>query len=103
MIKRPEYVEGHRLRACPSVHLFPSYPEGAVGHIDLPPGDDDGVFDGLDRRVDAQVGAVAFVRNFNVDGAAFSVLSRSKVRQHRRLLRVNPDIYTGRQTLQTCA
>lgn len=60
-------------RAC-----FSSYPEGAVGHIDLSPGDNDGVFDGLDRGVHAQVGAVAFVCNFNVDGAAFGILSGSK-------------------------
>lgn len=57
---------------------FSSYPEGAVGHIDLPPGDDDGVFDGLDWSVHTQVSAVAFVCNFNVDGAAFSILSRPK-------------------------
>lgn len=62
---------------CVRTH-FSSYPKGAVGHIDLSPGDDDGVFDGLDWSVHTQVSAIAFVCNFNVDGAAFSILSRSK-------------------------
>ena len=57
---------------------FSSYPEGAVGHVDLSPGDDDGVFDGLGWSVHTQVSAIAFVVDFNVDGAAFSILSRSK-------------------------
>lgn len=57
---------------------FSSYPEGAVGHIDLPPGDDDGVFDGLDWSVHTQVSAIAFVCHLDVDGAAFRILSRSK-------------------------
>lgn len=57
---------------------FSSYPEGAIGHIDLSPGDDDGVFDGLDWSVHTQVSAIAFVCNLNVDGAPFRILSRSK-------------------------
>lgn len=57
---------------------FYSYPEGAVGHIDLSPGDDDGVFDRLDWSVHTQISAIPFVCDFNVDGAAFSILSTSK-------------------------
>lgn len=63
---------------CVRPRFFFSYPEGAVGHIDLSPGDDDGVFDGFDRGVHTQVSAIAFVCNFNVDGATFSILSRPK-------------------------
>lgn len=53
-----------------------SHPEGAVGHIDLSPGDDDGVFNGLDRGVHTVKRAVAFVSDLDVDSAAFSILSR---------------------------
>lgn len=53
-----------------------SHPEGAVGHIDLAPGDDDGVFNGLDRGVHTVKRAVAFVSDLDVDSAAFSILSR---------------------------
>lgn len=55
-----------------------SYPEGAVGHIDVPPGDDDGVFNGLDRSVHTQKCAVSLLSDLDVDGAAFSVLSGYK-------------------------
>lgn len=55
-----------------------SYPEGAVGHVDLPPGDDDGVFNGLDRCVHTQKRAVSLVSDLDVDGAALSVLSGYK-------------------------
>lgn len=52
-----------------------SYPERAVGHINLSPSDDDGVFDGLDWSVHTQICAISFVGDFNVDSAAFSILS----------------------------
>lgn len=38
-----------------------SYPEWTVGNIDLAPGDDDGVFDGFRRDVDAKECAVTIV------------------------------------------
>lgn len=57
---------------------FSSHPEGAVGHVDLSPGDDEGVFDGLGWGVHTQVGPIASVCDLNVDAAAFSILSRSK-------------------------
>lgn len=60
------------------VHRHVSYSEGAVGHVDLPPGDDDGVFNGLDRSVHTQKCAISLVSNLDVDGAAFSVLSGYK-------------------------
>lgn len=55
-----------------------SHPEGAVGHIDLSPGDDDGMFNGLDRGVHTVKRAVAFVSDLDVDSAAFSILSRQR-------------------------
>lgn len=60
------------------VHPPVSYPEGAVGHIDLSPGDDDGVFNGLDRSVHTVKCAISFVSDFDVDGAAFGVLREYK-------------------------
>lgn len=56
------------------MHLHVSHPEGAVGNVDLPPGDDDGVFNGLDRSVHTQECAVSLVIDLDVDGTAFSVL-----------------------------
>lgn len=55
-----------------------SHPEGAVGHIDLSPGDDDGMFNGLDRGVHTVKRAVAFVSDLDVDSAAFSILGRGE-------------------------
>lgn len=55
-----------------------SYPEGTAGHIDVPPGDDDGVLHGLDRGVHTQKCAVSLVSDLDVDGAAFSVLGGLK-------------------------
>lgn len=78
-----------------------SYPEGAVGHIDLSPADDDGVFDGLDWGVHTQVGAIPFVCDFNVDGAAFSILSRSNSTSAQNLSLITQVLHG--ETLQTCA
>lgn len=55
-----------------------SYPEGAVGHVNLTPGDDDGVFNRFDRSVHTQKCAVPFVGDLNVDGATFRVLGGNK-------------------------
>lgn len=55
-----------------------SYPEGAVGHIDLPPGYNDGVFNGLNRSVGTHERAVSPVSDLDVEGAALSVLGRHK-------------------------
>lgn len=52
-----------------------SYPKGAVGDIDVSPGDDDGVFDGLEGGVHTQECVVSFVSDLDMDGAAFRVLS----------------------------
>lgn len=61
-----------------------SHPEGAVGHIDLSPGDDDGMFNGLDRGVHTVKRAVAFVSDLDVDSAAFSILSRRARRRGKK-------------------
>lgn len=53
-----------------------SYPEGAVGHIDLPPGDNDGVFNGFDRSVGTHERAISPVCDLDIEGAAFGVLGR---------------------------
>lgn len=50
------------------------YPEGAAGHVDVSPGDDDGVFDGFSGNVNAEVGAVALISDLYVDGETFCVL-----------------------------
>lgn len=63
------------LHACVCV----TYPEGAVGHIDLSPGNDDGVFNGLDRSIYTQKCAVSPVSDLDIDGAAFSILSEYKI------------------------
>lgn len=52
-----------------------SYPEGAVGHVHLSPGDDDGVFNGLDGSVHTQICAISLVSDLDVNGAAFNILS----------------------------
>lgn len=51
-----------------------TYPEGALGHIDASPGDDDGVFNGLGGHIGAAEGAIAIGDDLDVDGTAISVL-----------------------------
>lgn len=67
------------------VHRHLSYPEGAVGHVDLSPGDDDGVFNGLNRSVNTEKCAISFVSDRDVDSAAFSVL-----REYKRMSALEP-------------
>lgn len=50
------------------------YPEGAVGNVDVSPGDDDGVFDGFSGNVDTEVGAVSVICDLYVDGETFCIL-----------------------------
>lgn len=50
------------------------YPEGTVGDVDISPGDDDGVFDGLLGDVDTEEGSVSVVCNLDVDGEALGIL-----------------------------
>lgn len=50
------------------------YPEGTVGDIDISPGDDDGVFDGLRGDVDTEEGSVSVVCNLDVDGETLGIL-----------------------------
>lgn len=66
-------------RVCVCVHLQVSYPEGAAGHIDFAPGDDDGVFNGLDRSVYTVKCAISPVSDLDVYGGAFSILSGYKI------------------------
>lgn len=54
------------------------YPEGAVGYIDLTPGNNDGVFYGFDRSVQTQEGAVSLVCDLDIDCAALSILEEYK-------------------------
>lgn len=61
---------------CVRCHV--SYPEGTVGHVDLSPGDDDGMFNGFDRSVYTKKRAISLISDLDVDGAAFSVLSGYK-------------------------
>lgn len=51
-----------------------SYPEGTVGDVDLSPGDNDGVFDGLGGNVDTEEGAVSVLCDLDVDGEALCIL-----------------------------
>lgn len=60
------------------IHRQVSYPERAIGHADFSPGDDDGVFNGLDWSVHTQKCAISFVRDLDVDSVAFSILSGYK-------------------------
>lgn len=57
-----------------------TYPEGALGHVDTSPGDDDGVFNGLGGHIGAAEGAVAIGDHLDVDGAAVSILWASPSR-----------------------
>lgn len=61
------------------MYICMSYPEGTVGHIDFPPGDDDSVFNGLGRSVHTVKCAVSPVSDLDVDGAAFCILSRYSI------------------------
>lgn len=60
------------------------YPEGAVGDVDLPPGDNDGVFYGFCGNVNAEEGAVSIICYLNVDGEALCVL------QHKHKIHLDP-------------
>lgn len=51
-----------------------TYPEGALGHVDAAPGDDDSMFNGLGRHVGAAEGTVAIGDHLDVDGAAICIL-----------------------------
>lgn len=53
-----------------------SYPEWTVGYIDFTPGDDDGVFDGFCRDVDAKECVITIVCNLDVNRVAFRVLEK---------------------------
>lgn len=53
-----------------------SYPEWTVGYIDLTPGDDNGVFDGFCRDVDAKESAITIVCNLDVNRITFRVLKK---------------------------
>lgn len=66
----------HRLSYESSLTKLASvlYPEGAVGHVDLAPGDDDGVLNGFGGNVDAEVGAVCIICDLYVDGEALCIL-----------------------------
>lgn len=50
------------------------YPEGAVGDVDFPPGDDNGVFNGLGGNVNTEVGAVSIVRDLDIDWETLRIL-----------------------------
>lgn len=50
------------------------YPEGTVGDIDISPGDDDGVFDGLRGDIDTEEGSVSVVCILDVDGETLGIL-----------------------------
>lgn len=71
-----------------------TYPEGALGHVDASPGNDDSVLNGLGGHIGAAEGAIAIGDDLDVNGAAICVLwaSPSKVErsqassEHRRPL-----------------
>lgn len=62
-----------------------TYPEGALGHVDASPGDDDGVLHGLGGHIGAAEGAITIGDDLDVNGAAVRVLwaSPSKVERAR--------------------
>lgn len=64
-----------------------TYPEGALGHIDPSPGDNDGVLNGLGGHIGAAEGAIAIGDDLDVNGAAISVLwaPRNKIVRGLRL------------------
>ena len=51
-----------------------TYPEGALGHVDASPGNDDGVLNGLGGHIGAAEGAIAIGDDLDVNGAAIGVL-----------------------------
>ena len=64
---------------CACVWVFvSSYPEGAVGNVDLSPGNDDGVFDGFGGNIHTEVGAVAIISDLNVNGEALCILCHTQ-------------------------
>lgn len=71
-----------------------TYPEGALGHVDASPGNDDRVLNGLGGHIGAAEGAIAIGDGLDVNGATVCVLwaSPSKVEraqassEHRRPL-----------------
>lgn len=64
---------------CVCARRHVSYPERAIGHVDLTPGDDDGVFNGLDRSVHTQKCVISSVSDLDVDDGAFTILSGYKI------------------------
>lgn len=71
------------------------YPEGAAGHVDVAPGDDDGVFDGFSGNVNTKVGAVAVICDLYVDGETFCVL---QAQTHTSLTATqNETLYNNKQ------
>lgn len=54
-----------------SATLGSSYPEWAVGDIDLTPGNDNCVLNWLSRDIDTEESTVAVVRDLDVDRKAF--------------------------------
>lgn len=71
-----------------------SYPERTVGDIDLTPGDDNGVFDGFCRDVDAKESAVTIVCNLDVNRVTFRVLEKKESAQgqiQRRYVKTKKD------------
>lgn len=62
-----------------------THPEGALGHIDASPGDDDGVFNRLGGHIGAAEGAVAIGDDHDVDRAAIGILWASGNKSLRAL------------------
>lgn len=54
------------------------YPEGTVGNVDISPGDDDGVFDGLGGNVDTEEGSISVIRHLDVEGEPLGVLKQQR-------------------------
>lgn len=54
------------------------YPEGTVGNVDISPGDDDGVFDGLAGNVDTAEGPISVIRHLDVEGETLGVLKQQR-------------------------
>lgn len=66
------------------------YPEGAVGNIDVAPGDDDGVFDGFGGNVNAEEGAVSIICGLDVEGETLCILkAQTHSSEGKMLLRHN--------------
>lgn len=54
------------------------HPEGTVGSVDISPGDDDGVFDGLGGKVDTEEGSISVIRHLDVEGQTLGVLKQQR-------------------------